>query len=53
MKKTLKWAAGIIIAILAVLGIVLVALIIRYYPLIDRVYIRPCHYYPQAFIDCQ
>lgn len=50
----------IITAVLYGLGIIaaistlaLIALIIYYWPVIDRLYIRPCHYYPKAFIDCR
>lgn len=53
MRSVGKWILRIIAAYLMIMGLLFTALIIYYYPVIDRVYIRPCHYYPKAFIDCQ
>lgn len=40
-------------SIMAILVVLLIGLVIYYWGAIDRIYIRPCHYYPQAFIDCK
>lgn len=46
LKNIVKWY-------LIVMGLAFTALIIYYWPAIDRTLIRPCHYYPKMFIDCQ
>lgn len=53
MKKTLAIIRNIILIILAMFGAAFIALIIYYWPVIDRLYVRPCHYYPHAFADCK
>lgn len=42
-----------ILHLLAVFGIIFISIMVYWWPVIDRVYIRPCHYYPNAFIDCK
>lgn len=41
-----------IVHLLAVMGIIFIAIIAYWWPVIDRLAIRPCHYYPHAFADC-
>lgn len=53
MNKTTKIIFTVIIGILAFIGAITVALFIYYAPVIDRLYMRPCHYYPNMFIDCK
>ena len=53
MTKITKIIFTIIVGILAVIGALTVALFIYYLPAIDRLAIRPCHYYPNMFIDCR
>lgn len=53
MKTALAILLKLIIGILALFGIVFIAIIVYYWPVIDRLYVRPCHYYPQAFADCK
>lgn len=52
MKLFAKIIGWIVLSVLALIGICTVALFIYYYPVIDRLYIRPCYYYPSAFSDC-
>lgn len=52
MKKFFKYLAVGIVALLFLGVATVIAMIIYYYPAIDRVYIRPCHYYPNMFINC-
>jgi len=52
MNKALAIIRNVIITILAIFGLLFIALIVYYWPVIDRLYVRPCHYYPQAFADC-
>lgn len=51
--KILKILLLSIMSILSIIGIIFIGLIIHYWPVIDRVYIQPCTYYPHAFIDCK
>lgn len=53
MNKALVIIRNVIITILALFGLAFIALIIYYWPVIDRLYVRPCHYYPHAFADCK
>ena len=53
MKRVLHIAFNVVVGVLSLLGIAFIALIIYYYPVIDRVYIQPCNYYPEAFKDCK
>lgn len=53
MKTTLKIFGKITLAILAFFGFAFVALLIYYFPVIDRLYVRPCHYYPDLFSNCR
>jgi hypothetical protein len=53
MKTTLKIFGKLIVAILTFFGIAFIALLIYYFPVIDRLYVRPCHYYPNMFSDCR
>jgi len=48
----LKVILAIVKWFLIVAGIIAVALFIYWYPVIDRLYVRPCYYYPKAFADC-
>lgn len=32
--------------------IAIVIFVIAWFPVVDRLIIRPCHYYPHAFADC-
>ena len=52
MKTFLKVLAVIVVSFLSICGIAFIALVIYYYPVIDRLYIQPCNYYPHAFKDC-
>ena len=52
MNSIVKLIGRIILWTLAVFGFLFVLLIVYYYPVIDRLYIRPCYYYPKAFADC-
>jgi hypothetical protein len=47
----LKIIGKILLWILAIIGALTIAVLIYYSPVIDRL-IRPCYYYPNAFIDC-
>lgn len=51
-KRPLWLAYLSILHLLAVFGIILIVIIAYWWPVIDRIYIRPCHYYPHAFADC-
>lgn len=46
IRKIVKWY-------LITMGVILTALIIYYWPVIDRLIIRPCHYYPETFANCR
>lgn len=52
MKKGLKILSKIIVGILAFLGLIFIALIIYWWPVIDR-FVNLCEYYPKAFADCR
>lgn len=52
IKSIVKTVGWIVLSVLAFIGLCYVALFIYYYPVIDRLYIRPCYYYPSAFSDC-
>lgn len=41
-----------ILHLLAVFGIIFIMVVAYWWPVIDRLYIRPCHYYPNTFINC-
>lgn len=49
----MKYVLSAIALIVSMLITVALAVIIYYWPVIDRLYVRPCHYYPKAFIDCR
>ena len=53
MKKIGKIVGLAVLSLLATVGLFTIALIIYYWPVIDRLAIRPCHYYPKAFADCR
>lgn len=52
MNSIAKWVIRIVVGILALIGLLTVLLLVYYYPVIDRLYVRPCYYYPKAFADC-
>ena len=55
MKKFATNLLKTLTVILAIFGFIFIVLLIRYWdwlPIADRL-IRPCHYYPEAFIDCK
>jgi len=52
MKKLGKIVGFAILGLLATVGLFTISLIIYYWPVIDRMYVRPCHYYPHTFSDC-
>lgn len=52
MKKFVNILGKILLWFFATVGALAVAVLIYYYPVIDRLFIRPCYYYPNAFIDC-
>ena len=52
MKKGLKILSKIIVGILAFFGLIFIALIIYWWPVIDRL-VNLCEYYPNAFADCR
>jgi predicted PurR-regulated permease PerM len=52
VKRGLKVLSKIIVAILAFFGILFIALIIYYWPVIDRL-INWCEYYPNSVSDCR
>lgn len=52
-KKVARIAYLSVLHLLAVFGIILIGIIIYWWPVIDRLYIRPCHYYPHTFADCK
>ncbi len=51
-KESLKILSKIIVGILAILGLIFIALIIYWYPVIDR-FVNWCEYYPQSVSDCR
>jgi hypothetical protein len=51
-NKPLRVAYQVLVHLLAIFGIIFIALIAYWWPVIDRLAIRPCHYYPHAFADC-
>ena len=56
MKKFATNLLKTLTVILAIFGLIFIVLLVRYWdwlPLVDRVVIRPCYYYPQVFIDCK
>jgi hypothetical protein len=52
MNSIVRLIGKIILWVLAIFGVLFIAIIIYYYPVIDRLYVRPCYYYPKAFADC-
>jgi len=52
MRTFIEALIGVVVAILCVCGIAFIALVIYYYPVIDRLYLNTCNYYPHAFKDC-
>lgn len=52
MKKGLKILSKIIVGILAFLGLIFIALIIYWWPVIDR-FVNWCEYYPNSVADCR
>lgn len=49
----MKLALKILQWFFTIVGVLATALIIYYFPVIDRVVIRPCAYYPNTFADCR
>lgn len=52
-NKITRRIAKALVAFLAVMGVIFIALIIYWWPVIDRLIVRPCHYYPHTFADCR
>ena len=52
MNKLLKLLLGTLVSVLSLLGVLFIAVIIYYWPVIDRLYINTCNYYPHTFKDC-
>lgn len=51
-KKTISIALALTKVFAGAFLIAIVIFLIAWWPVIDRLIIRPCHYYPHAFSDC-
>jgi hypothetical protein len=52
VKKGLRILSKIVVGILAFLGLIFIALIIYWWPVIDR-FVNWCEYYPNSVSDCR
>lgn len=41
------------VTFLSIMGAIFLIILVLSFPVIDRLYLRPCHHYPNLTIDCR